>query len=167
MTYSNIFFQKNQVLFAGFLMLVCVATFCKNEPIDDTLDPIEDPEDSTTVTLLPLDSIFGAHSGECYYYRKQLDTGVETSDTTQASILEIVRVDSIWIRATGCGAPSYYPWNLPSGSTDTVFTYSAYVGSNHYTMEINLIDRTIATFHSFSAVPFAPYFEEWAGKWKF
>jgi hypothetical protein len=158
MLYTTPFFQKKTKLVAsGLLLTLCLATFCKNEPMDD---------DSTTVTLLPLDSIFGAHPGECYHYRKQLDTGVETFDTTQASILEIVRVDSIWIRATGCGAPSYYPWNLPSGSTDTVFTYSAYVGSNHYTMEINLIDRTIATFHSFSAVPFAPYFEEWTGKWK-
>ncbi len=150
-------FQKKTMFFAGSLLLiVCAAPFCKNEPMEDTTGPLENL----------VDSIFGVHTGDCYYYRKQLDTGVETFDTTAGSALEIVRIDSIWIHATGCGT-SFTNWYLPIESSDTVFAYSAYVGSHHYTMEISLADRTIVAQETYSAMPFAPFIERYNGVWKF
>lgn len=171
MIFSNVLSHFRPGIVAGvFLIALCSFFSCKEDPMPDT-GANNPPPDTTMVNNPPpslLDSIFGEHTGVCYYYRKQLDTGVETFDTTFGSIIDIQRVDSTWIRATGCASPgSSAPWHLPVGSADTLYMFSTYYGSNHYTMNIDLIERTITTSYYFTAVPFAPWFEKYDGKWEF
>lgn len=168
MLYTTPFFQKKTTLIAGGLLLfLCLATFCKNEPIDDTIDPIEDPIDTIPPASV-WDTILGQHTGTCYYYYKNYATGAEEWDTTLNSILELAKASSDSTRVQqlqGCGLNPYYYFNPPE-NLDTVYHYSAYqVSQSHlWTIEINPFARTIVTKYSYY---YPMNIREYTGRWEY
>lgn len=109
-------------------------------------------KDSTQERDSLLDEVIGTHSGTCHYVYKNLATGETYVDSTYDSTVEIIRVDSLRIRATGCAAP-LYSFSMPIGSTETEF-FSQQVVANQQeyvlSIKINLSDRTITTSSSYT-----------------
>lgn len=138
------------------ILLWCFA--CKDEASPEIVEP-------PVVSLL--DSVIGVHDGSCHFIDKNLATGVVYADTTYDSALEIVRINSELVQATGCGAPQF-SFVMPDTSTSLMFygqsTYQGYSGS----ITIDLSIRTITTSgNSYGTNLPSPYRKEWSGKYKF
>lgn len=113
------------------------------------------------------DTLFDKHTGVCYYYRKQLNTGAEQFDTTANSELVMTRIDSTWYNISGCATYDlvkhyYEDWDV----NDTIVGYDYYQGSNHWSLEINLIERSIVAERVYTPGG-ALYFEKYKGIWAF
>jgi hypothetical protein len=141
------------IIIAGLLVLL----FSCNK----TAEPMPPPENTI------FDTLFAKHTGVCFYYRKQLDTGAEQFDTTANSELDMTRIDSTWYNISGCATYNlvkhyYEDWDV----NDTIVGYDYYQGSNHWSLEINLIERSIVAEHVYTPGG-ALYFERYKGIWEF
>lgn len=171
MLFSNVLSQVRSGIVAGTFLVALLGSLysCNHDSMEVVTE--NPPPPGGPDTIMPpqspnlLDSIFGTHEGGiCFYYRKQLDTGVETFDTTFNVQLKIVRTSPTFINVYGCGS---YPgsWYLPEGSTDSLYEFSNHVASYQYSFKINLNERTIEASQFFLAS--APYTERYTGKWKY
>jgi hypothetical protein len=171
MLFPKVLSQVRSGIVAGaflFTLLGCLFS-CNRDSVQDVTEDPPPPGGPDTIVPPPqpnrLDSILGIHEGGiCCYYRKQLDTGVETFDTTFNVELKIIRTSPNYIEVYCCGS---YPgsWYLPEGSTDSLYEFSNHVASNQYSFKINLNERTIEASRFFLAS--APYTERYTGKWKY
>ena len=171
MLFFNVLSQVRPGIVAGIFLVALLGCLfsCHQDSMEEVTE--NPPPPGGPDTIMPpqtpnlLDSIFGVHEGGlCCYYRKQLDTGVETFDTTFNVQLKIVRISPTYITVYGCGSyPG--PWYVPEGSTDSLYELSNHVASYEYSFKINLSERTIEASQFFLAG--APYIDQYTGKWKF
>ncbi len=169
MPYTTPFFQKKTTVFAGGLLLISyLVTFCTNEPIDEPIDPIENPVDTVPPATV-WDTLLGEHFGVCYYHYKNYSTNVDEWDTTFNSVIELSRVDSISnkvIQVQGCGPNPFY-FFIPPENLDTIYYHhEAGPGGNSWQIKINPFNRTIVTTHSLYW-PSPMNIREYTGRWEY
>lgn len=113
---------------------------------------------------LQTEGLLGEHVGTCFYYRRNLSTGVITRDTTPDCILSFTKIDETYTAVNGCGTHANI--NLPD-AIDTVYHYSNFLGAQSYFFELRIsnLDKTIEITYTETNPGGAPVQKKCSGIW--